>query len=233
MRSYAVVSSLLLSVVTVAAGGCRSMKSSDVRPEATSSAAEGTKAPARRVVGTAPGNVGAGTPLAPAAGHELAAFAGGCFWGVEDTIRQVPGVVATAVGYTGGHTKSPTYETVCSHTTGHAETVLVEFDPAKVGYADLLRVFFMNHDPTTLNRQGPDVGDQYRSAVFTFGDAQAQAAKGAATDAEKRLGKKVVTEITPIGAFWKAEEYHQQYDEKTGTHSCPVPKGLRGGGSDG
>src|SRR5262249_20128115 len=126
----------------------------------------------RRAVGTDPGGVGAGTPLQPKAGHALAAFAAGCFWGVEDTFRQVPGVTATAVGFTGGHTKSPTYETVCSHTTGHAETVLVEFDPKLVSYDDLLRVFFMNHDPTTKNRQGPDVGDQYRSAVFTFDDGQ-------------------------------------------------------------
>jgi peptide-methionine (S)-S-oxide reductase len=211
--------------------GCRSVKTS--AREAKAEPAAATSGAPRRAVGTAPGGVGAGTPLAASAGRELAAFAGGCFWGVEDTLRQVPGVTATAVGYTGGHTRSPTYETVCSHTTGHAETVLVEFDPAKVSYADLLRVFLMNHDPTTLNRQGPDVGDQYRSAVFTFGEGQAEAARRAAAEAERRLGKKVVTEITPASAFWKAEEYHQQYDEKTGTHSCPMPKGLRGAGSDG
>jgi peptide-methionine (S)-S-oxide reductase len=180
----------------------------------------------RRAVGTDPGGVGAGTPLQAKPGHALAAFAAGCFWGVEDTFRQVPGVVATAVGYTGGRTTSPTYETVCSHTTGHAETVLVEFDPKVVGYDDLLRVFFMNHDPTTKNRQGPDVGDQYRSAVFTFDDAQDAAARSAAAAATQRLGRPVTTEISHLGRFWKAEEYHQQYDEKTGTHSCPLPKGL-------
>lgn len=181
-------------------------------------------------VGVDPGNVGRGTPLVAKPGHELAAFAGGCFWGTEDLFRQVPGVTATAVGYTGGHTDDPTYDDVCTHTTGHAETVLVEFDPAKVSYAELLRIFFMNHDPTTMNRQGPDIGDQYRSEVFTFSDAQAKAAHDAIADAEKRVGKKVVTRVEPIPKFWKAENYHQQYDEKTGTHSCPIglslPKGA-------
>lgn len=173
-------------------------------------------------VGTDPGGVGMGTPLAPKAGNELAAFAGGCFWGTEDTFRHVPGVVATAVGYTGGHTKNPTYEDVCSHTTGHAETVLVEFDPKVVTYAQLLDVFFENHDPTTMNRQGPDVGSQYRSEVFTFTKAQADAATDAITRAEKRLGKHVVTAISPIGAFYVAEDYHQQWDEKAGKKSCKI-----------
>lgn len=177
-------------------------------------------------VGVDPGNVGHGTPLAAKPGHELGAFAGGCFWGTEDMFRQVPGVTATAVGYTGGHTDDPTYEDVCTHTTGHAETVLVEFDPTKVSYAELLRIFFMNHDPTTMNRQGPDIGDNYRSEVFTFSDAQAKVAREAIADAEKRIGKKVVTRVEPIGKFWKAEDYHQQYDEKTGTHSCPIGLNL-------
>src|SRR5262249_23185193 len=154
------------------------------------------------------------------------AFAGGCFWGVEDVFRQVPGVIATAVGYSGGHTKNPTYQDVCTHTTGHAETVLVEFDPARVSYQSLLDVFFANHDPTTLDRQGPAVGDQYRSAIFTFSDAQAELARATAAREERRLGRRVTTVVSPMGAFYKAEEYHQQYDEKTGRHSCPVPKGL-------
>jgi peptide-methionine (S)-S-oxide reductase len=186
-----------------------------------------TQSAVRRSVGTDPGGVGAGTALQPRPGHALAAFAAGCFWGVEDNFRQVPGVVATAVGYTGGRTTNPTYETVCSHTTGHAETVLVEFDPNQVSYEDLLRIFFMNHDPTTKNRQGPDIGDQYRSAIFTFDDAQDAAARAASESAGGRLGKPVTTQISRIGPFWKAEAYHQQYDEKTGTHSCPLPKGLR------
>lgn len=177
-------------------------------------------------VGTNPGHVGAGTPLTPHEGDELAAFSAGCFWGVEDTFRHVPGVVATAVGFTGGHTAHPTYPEVCTHTTGHAETVLVEFDPKKVSYTTLLRVFFKNHDPTTMNRQGPDEGDQYRSAIFTFSPAQDAAARAAKEREQATLGKTVVTAISPIGPFWKAEEYHQQYDEKTGTHSCPLPKGL-------
>ncbi len=190
-------------------------------------AATTASAAQHRNVGVDPGGVGAGTPLTPKAGHELAAFAAGCFWGVEDTFRQVPGVTATAVGYTGGHTEKPTYETVCSHTTGHAEAVLVEFDPTKVKYEKLVEVFFATHDPTTLNRQGPDIGDQYRSHVFTFSDVQDKIMQAAiARENEKRGAKKVTTKVSRIGAFWKAEEYHQQYDEKTGTHSCPLPMKL-------
>ncbi|MBX3193169.1 MAG: peptide-methionine (S)-S-oxide reductase MsrA [Labilithrix sp.] len=205
---------------TLALVGCRSVGSgSDVKPEHSN-------ASARRVVGTDPGNVGKGTPLVAREGHELAAFAAGCFWGVEDNFRQVPGVIATAVGYTGGHTEDPTYEAVCSHTTGHAEAVLVEYDPKKISFDELLVVFFKNHDPTTLNRQGPDRGDQYRSAIFTFSEAQANQARAAMAREEKVIGKKIVTRVDPIGRFYRAEEYHQQYDEKTGTHSCPTPKGL-------
>jgi peptide-methionine (S)-S-oxide reductase len=217
---------VVLAAMVVMAG-CKST-STEVKPDSTttttSSAHERMKG-----VGTDPGNVGAGTPLTPKAGHELAAFAAGCFWGVEDNFRQVPGVTATAVGYTGGKTQSPTYETVCSHTTGHAETVLVEYDPTKVTYQDLLRIFFLKHVPTTKNRQGPDVGDQYRSAIFTFDDKQTAMAESAAAQVSQRLGKEVTTQITKIGQFWKAEDYHQQYDEKTGTHSCPMPRGVRDG----
>src|SRR5512139_2009094 len=156
--------------------GCRSAGSTaSAKSEPTSpapSVAEAVPAAPKSSVGTDPGGVGMGTPLTPKPGNELAAFAGGCFWGTEDTFRHFPGVVATAVGYTGGHTANPTYEDVCSHTTGHAETVLVEFDPKAVTYEHLLDVFFENHDPTTMNRQGPDVGSQYRSEVFTFSKAQ-------------------------------------------------------------
>jgi peptide-methionine (S)-S-oxide reductase len=212
-------------ILAVAMAGCS--KSTDVKPDSTTTT---TSSPQRlKGIGTDPGGVGAGTPLTPKPGHELAAFASGCFWGVEDNFRQVPGVTATAVGYTGGKTQSPTYETVCSHTTGHAETVLVEFDPTKVTYQDLLRVFYLNHDPTTKNRQGPDVGDQYRSAIFTLNDTQAALALSASKAESSRLGKEVTTEITKLGQFWKAEEYHQQYDEKTGTHSCPLPRGVKQG----
>jgi peptide-methionine (S)-S-oxide reductase len=174
-------------------------------------------------LGKRPGGVGHGTPLAPAAGHQLASFAQGCFWGVEERFRRVPGVVATAVGYTGGNEKDPTYEVVSAHRTGHAEAVLVEFDPAKVSYAELLKVFWETHDPTTGDRQGPDRGHQYRSAIFTFGPEQ-QAAALASRDAEQqRLQDRVTTEIAPIGPFWVAEDYHQQWDEKHGYRSCPAP----------
>ena len=219
LRSSLVVSAALLSFAL----GCTPTAD---RSDAAAAKTEIHSGPVRRQVANDPGAVGAGTPLKAKDGHELAEFAGGCFWGVEDNFRQVPGVTATAVGYTGGKTQNPTYETVCTHTTGHAETVLVEYDPAKVTYDDLLRIFFMNHDPTTPNRQGPDVGTNYRSAVYTFSDAQATAAKAFATKVSASMGRPVTTEIAPVAQFWKAEEYHQQYDEKTGTHSCPMPKGV-------
>jgi peptide-methionine (S)-S-oxide reductase len=178
-------------------------------------------------VGTNPGHVGGGTPLVPAPGHELAAFAGGCFWGTENTFRHVPGVTATAVGYTGGHSDMPTYEDVSSHTTGHAETVLVEYDPKLTTYDELLLVFWEAHDPTTKDRQGPDIGSNYRSAIFTFSPEQERAARASEAQAQKQLQRPITTEIRPIGRFYRAEEYHQQYDEKTGTESCPLPPRLR------
>jgi peptide-methionine (S)-S-oxide reductase len=196
---------------------------------ASSPAKDAPAAAAHGRPGTDPGRVGAGTPLSPREGNELAAFAQGCFWGSEDTYRQVPGVVATAVGYSGGHTDNPTYESVCSHGTGHAEAVLVEFDPKKISYEKLLEVFFATHDPTTKDRQGPDVGDQYRSAVFTFSAAQQASARAAAARAGADLGKPVTTEIRPVGRFWKAEDYHQQYDEKAGRRSCPLPGRFKEG----
>ncbi len=221
---------LAVGLAMLALVGCRPSAGgvgSEARPDGSlAPSGAGAGARVRRQVGTDPGGVGMGTPLQPRGQNQLAAFAGGCFWGVEDTFRQVPGVLATAVGYVGGKTVNPTYEDVCSHTTGHAETVLVEFDPSAIRYDQLVTVFFKNHDPTTMNRQGPDIGDQYRSEVFTFSDAQAAEAREAIARAEKDLGKKVVTRVTPIPAFYKAEAYHQQYDERTGTHSCPLPKGL-------
>jgi len=193
-------------------------------PASSPSGASGDTAspavPAR--VGADPGHVGYGTPLVPREHDQLAAFAAGCFWGVEDAFRHVPGVVATAVGFTGGHTSDPTYEKVCSHSTGHAETVLVEFDPRRVPYEHLLRVFFKIHDPTEINRQGPDIGDQYRSAIFTFSEEEAAAARAAKMAQEKVMGTRIATEIRPIGPFFKAEGYHQQYAEKTGSHACPI-----------
>ena len=174
-------------------------------------------------LGTRPGNVGQGTPLAAPAGHGLAIFAQGCFWGVEERFRRVPGVVATAVGYTGGKDKDPSYERVSAHMSGHAESVLVEFDQAKVTYGDLLKVFWETHDPTSGDRQGPDRGHQYRSAIFTLGPEQ-QAAALASRDAEQaRLAERITTEIAPAGPFWLAEAYHQQWDERHGYRSCPAP----------
>jgi len=216
----------LLVPALVLLAACKSVGSgSEAKPDkpgsTTAAAAVG-----RRQVANDPGKVGAGTPLTARPGMELAAFAGGCFWGVEDNFRQVPGVIATAVGYAGGTTANPTYEQVCSHTTGHAEAVLVEFDPAKITYEQLAVVFFKNHDPTTMNRQGPDVGSQYRSAVFTFSEKQAEAIRKVIATEEKERGEKIVTVVSAAPPFWRAEEYHQQYDEKTGTHSCPLPKGL-------
>jgi len=227
----------LLTLLTLPA--CRGVGSTAIEPDTAHDGGvrvqAGKSEPASRSaalhVGVDPGHAGRGTALAARPGDELAAFAAGCFWGVEDTFRQVPGVVATAVGYSGGHTDDPTYDSVCTHTTGHAETLLVEFDPKAVSYATLLNVFFKNHDPTTKNRQGPDVGDQYRSEIFTFSAEQAAAA-GAAKEREAALlGRTVTTLIEPMTRFWKAEDYHQQYDEKTGSHSCPTPKGLSGQGT--
>jgi peptide-methionine (S)-S-oxide reductase len=131
-------------------------------------------------------------------------------------------VTASAVGYAGGHTPDPTYARVCEHDTGYAETVLIEFDPKRVSYDRLLDIFFEIHDPSTLNRQGPDVGDQYRSAIFTQSPTQVQAAQAALLRAQKRLPAKIVTQIAPLSPFYRAEDYHQQYAERTGSHGCPI-----------
>jgi peptide-methionine (S)-S-oxide reductase len=219
----------LIALAALSILGCRGAGTTATPEPEPPTSAPVAPAPTAARVGADPGHVGRGTPLAPREGNQLAAFAAGCFWGVEDTFRQVPGVVATAVGYTGGHTDDPTYEQVCTHRTGHAETVLVEFDPKRISYATLVNVFFKNHDPTQLNRQGPDVGDNYRSAIFTFSSEQDATARTAMAKEDALRNKKVTTVVSPIGRFWKAEEYHQQYDEKTGTHSCPTPKGLTEG----
>ena len=174
-------------------------------------------------LGKRPGNVGHGTPLVAPGKHQLAVFAQGCFWGVEERFRRVPGVVATAVGYSGGREPSPTYEQVSAHRTDHAEAVLVEFDPDQVGYERLLEIFWETHDPTSGDRQGPDRGRQYRSAVFTFGPEQQRAAEASRAAEQRHLAKPITTEIAPAGPFWIAEEYHQQWDEKHGARSCPVP----------
>lgn len=151
-----------------------------------------------------------------------AMFAAGCFWGVEHTFRQLDGVLEAISGYSGGRTVDPSYRQVCTGTTGHAETVLVEFDPARVSYEQLLAAFWQMHDPTQLNRQGPDHGTQYRSAIFVAdGDQRAAAeASRAAEDASGRHARPIVTEITDAGPFYRAEEYHQRYFEKHGIQGC-------------
>lgn len=153
---------------------------------------------------------------------EKATFGAGCFWGVEVEFRNVPGVVDAAVGYEGGTLENPTYEQVCRKDTGHAEVVEVAFDPAEVSYDELLDTFFELHDPTQLNRQGPDVGSQYRSVVFTHSAEQEQAARAARERAQERLDRPVVTAIEPASDFWRAEEYHQQYLVKRGVASCRI-----------
>ncbi|MFA6173564.1 MAG: peptide-methionine (S)-S-oxide reductase MsrA [Kiritimatiellales bacterium] len=153
---------------------------------------------------------------------EKATFAAGCFWGVESALRQVAGVVDTQVGYTGGKTADPTYQEVCTDTTGHAEAIEVTFDPAKVSYEKLLELFWRMHDPTLVNRQGPDVGTQYRSAIFYHSPEQKAAAETSRAALEKsgKYKKPVATQILPAEPFYRAEEYHQRYFEKNGGPSC-------------
>ncbi len=150
----------------------------------------------------------------------ITTFGAGCFWGVEAAFRQIQGVTATTVGYLGGTVENPTYQDVCTGSTGHAEVVQVEYDPAQFAYEDLLDVFWKCHDPTTLNRQGPDVGAQYRSAVFFHTPEQEAAAKESKEKAQGRFKRPIVTEITPTSTFYRAEKYHQQYLEKRGKASC-------------
>ena len=153
-----------------------------------------------------------------------ATFGAGCFWGVEARLAQVPGVTATAVGYEGGALDNPTYREVCTDATGHAEVVELDYDPAKVSYEQLLDLFFELHDPTQLNRQGPDWGNQYRSVVFYHSAEQEAAAKQtiARLTAEKQFSKPIVTQVVPAETFWRAEEYHQKYLEKRGAVSCHI-----------
>ncbi len=153
-----------------------------------------------------------------------ATFAAGCFWGIEANFRALPGVASATVGYIGGHTDNPTYQDVCTDRTGHAEAVEVEYDPSKISYDALLDAFWAMHDPTTPNRQGPDVGTQYRSAIF-YHDAAQEAAARASRDRLAKSGKfrrPVVTEIVPAGTFYRGEEYHQRYYEKHNLHGCGI-----------
>jgi peptide-methionine (S)-S-oxide reductase len=156
---------------------------------------------------------------------EKATFGAGCFWGVEVAFANIPGVTATAVGYEGGKTKAPTYKDVCTDSTGHAEVVELEFDPARVSYSAILDAFFSLHDPTQMNRQGPDWGTQYRSAIFYHSPeqkAEAEAKIAELTAAGSFAPKKIVTKVEPADTFWRAEEYHQRYLEKRGLASCHI-----------
>jgi peptide-methionine (S)-S-oxide reductase len=152
--------------------------------------------------------------------EEKATLGAGCFWGVEATYRRLAGVKSTQVGYMGGKTRNPTYKDVCTDATGHAEVLEVTFDPDVISYHDILEVFWDNHNPTTLNRQGPDVGTQYRSAIFYHSPEQEAEARASRDAAQARFQRPIVTEITPATDFWRAEEYHQQYLEKRGLSQC-------------
>jgi peptide-methionine (S)-S-oxide reductase len=156
--------------------------------------------------------------------QEIATFGAGCFWGIEAAFRRVPGVLDAAVGYSGGRTENPSYQDVCTDTTGHAEVVQVTFDPEKLGYDQLLDAFWTVHDPTQVNRQGPDHGKQYRTAIFFHSPEQEAAAKKSkqALEASGKLRRPIATEITAAGPFWRAEEYHQRYLEKRGAASCHI-----------
>jgi methionine-S-sulfoxide reductase len=155
---------------------------------------------------------------------EIAIFAAGCFWGVQYYFDQVPGVLETEAGYTGGHIDKPTYDQVCMHKTGHAEAVKITFDPQKVSYKTLLIQFFRMHDPTQMNRQGPDIGDNYRSAIFYQNEEQKQQAQKIINELNKsKFEGKIVTSIEPNSTFWPAEDYHQKYTEKTGHGMCHIP----------
>jgi peptide-methionine (S)-S-oxide reductase len=152
--------------------------------------------------------------------EKKATFGAGCFWGVEAAFRRLDGVTGTRVGYAGGHVKHPTYEQVCTHRTGHAEVVEVTYDPERIPYEQLLAVFWAEHDPTQLNRQGPDFGDQYRSVIFTYDHEQRAIAEASREQVQARSPRPVVTQIEDAAPFWKAEDRHQQYLEKRGLATC-------------
>ncbi len=161
---------------------------------------------------------------------QRAILAGGCFWGTEFHFRALPGVTATAVGYIGGTTSNPTYEQVCTHKSGHAEAVMVEFDTSKLAFRDVLARFWDVHNPCTLNSQGPDYGDNYRSAIFYLNDVQKAEAEKSMREAAPRFKRPIVTQLVKAPTFWLAEEYHQQYAEKTGKNHCPIDRRDHVGG---
>ncbi|MES2971535.1 MAG: peptide-methionine (S)-S-oxide reductase MsrA [Patescibacteria group bacterium] len=154
---------------------------------------------------------------------QKAMFGAGCFWGVQYYFDQIPGVIKSSVGYSGGNKANPSYEDVCTHTTGHAEVVMIEFDPQLVSYETLVKHFFRMHDPTQLNRQGPDIGDSYRSAIFYFDNSQQTIAEAIRDQLQPDFQKPIVTQINPAGPFYEAEDYHQKFSEKTGQGMCHIP----------
>jgi methionine-S-sulfoxide reductase len=154
---------------------------------------------------------------------ETALLAAGCFWGVQAYFDEVPGVITTTVGYTGGSVANPTYEQVSMHTTGHAEATKIEFDPSVIKYATILRQFFRMHDPTQVGGQGPDIGDNYRSAIFYLNDDQKRVAEAVKAESQNKFKKPIVTEVTKAGEFYVAEEYHQKFFQKTGIGACHIP----------
>ncbi|MFW5866637.1 MAG: peptide-methionine (S)-S-oxide reductase MsrA [Armatimonadota bacterium] len=190
-------------VVSVAFAGCAYTAAQDeAQPQATQTTNEGS---GEREMAT-----------------ETATFGAGCFWGVEERFRTTPGVTDTEVGYAGGQTENPTYKQVCSHATGHAEVVQLQYDPEQISYEELLRIFFEMHDPTQIDRQGPDVGDQYRSVIFYHTDEQKQAAEAmkAELDEGDQYSRPIATTIQPAPKFWPAEDYHQEYFKKRGGGGC-------------
>lgn len=212
--------SLLLLPIAACAIGCRPLVTNAAMIELNPVE---FKAPGLKIVPTK-------TKAKDDAKLEIAIFACGCFWGSEARFREESGVTATAVGYIGGRKENPTYKEVCQTDTGHAEAVLVQFDPSQTSYAKLLDIFWNIHNPTTLNRQGPDIGSQYRSAIFTTSAEQEKVARESMKKTQAHFNKPIVTQITPATTFWMAEEYHQQYHDKTGTLACPIDRGNRVGG---
>src|SRR5262249_30713049 len=195
-------------------GATRSSNASNATPRASISSSPTCKLRGRQQV--------VGRPREGANPMKKATFGAGCFWGVEATFRRIPGVIDAAVGYSGGHTEDPTKRDVCTDQTGHAEVVQVDYDPARVSYEQLLEVFFMSHDPTQLNRQGPDIGTQYRSVILYHDEEQKAEAEEfkARFESLGRYRRPIVTQIVPAASFYRAEEYHQQYLKKRGLDSC-------------
>ncbi len=226
MKTY-----LWLSIAALGVIGATTL-SSVAKREGTAKTEKAAPVVSKVKVGVDPGNVSKTDDVDAAAksrGHQLATYGGGCFWGMEQTFRKIKGVVATAVGYTGGTLANPTYTDVCTHTTGHVESVLVEFDPKVISFEKLTKAYFAYIDPTLFNGQGPDMGTNYRTVVFYHSAEQAKQAEAIKKAEQKTTKEPVVVAIEPAKKFWLAEDYHQQYDEKRGVETCPSPRSMKGG----